>query len=234
MRYVGADACLSGWFAGILNDGRLETDRYDAISGLYDEHHDAERILIDIPIGVPETERRACDEETSDLLGCRGVSVFHPPCRAVVDEHPDDYDRANKLNKKNMNEGLSQQAFHILPKIKEVDEFVSAKDGAGTTVWESHPELCFYGFNDRNPIAYSKQSERGRTKRREVLRDILDDVDRVYEEAIESHYRKDVARDDILDALVLTAAARSDSLMSVPEHRDHHGQRQVIVYPEPS
>lgn len=233
MKYVGVDSCSNGWFAGILDDGHLETNQYDLISGLYDDHHDAERILIDIPIGVPDTERRACDEEASDILGCRGVSVFNPPCRAVVDENPDDYDRANTLNRDKTDDGLSQQAYHILDKIKQVDEFISAQDGVSEPILESHPELCFYAFNDRNPIAYSKQSERGRAKRREVLGDIFGCMDRVYEKAIKSYYRKDVARDDILDALVLTATARSDSLRSVPERRDHHEQRQVIVYPEP-
>lgn len=233
MEYIGVDACSSGWFAGILNDGQLETDQYDSISTLYDEHHDAERILVDIPIGVPDTERRVCDEEARAKLGCRGVSVFHPPCRVVVDENPDDYERANALNKQNTDDGLSQQAFHILPKIKEVDEFVLAEDDAGETVWESHPELCFYAFNDRNPIAYSKRSDRGREKRREVLRNELTDADEAYEGAIEDHYRKDVARDDILDALVLTAAAQSDSLTSIPDDRDHRKHRSVIVYPEP-
>ena len=234
MKYVGVDACSNGWFAGILNDGRLETNQYDSISALYDEHHNAQHILVDIPIGVPDTERRACDEEARARLGCRGVSVFYPPCRAVIDENPDDYERASALNRKNTGDGLSQQAFHILPKIKVVDEFVPAEDEAGNTVWESHPELCFYAFNDLNPIAYSKQSKRGREKRREILRTELPGSDEAYKGAIDEYYRKDVARDDIVDALVLTAAAQSDSLISLPDGRDHRQQRNVIVYPNPN
>lgn len=234
MKYIGVDACSNGWFAGILNDGHLETHQYDSISALYDQHHEAAGILVDIPIGVPETERRACDEEARARLGCRGLSVFHPPCRAVVDENPDDYDRANVLNREITDDGLSQQAFHILPEIKEVDEFIEVVSDAGETVWESHPELCFYAFNDRNPIAYSKQSERGREKRRDVLRYELTGSDEAYESAMDEHYRKDVTRDDILDALVLTAAAQEDSLISIPDDRDHRQQRNVIVYPNPN
>lgn len=68
-----------------------------------------------------------------------------------------------------------------------------------------------------------------------MLREVLGrQSEEAYDGALDTYYRKDVARDDILDALILTAAAQSDSLISLPEERDHQVQRQVIVYPNPT
>lgn len=239
MEFLGVDACSSGWFAGILDSGTLSTELYSSeerdLDDLLSTHSDAERILIDIPIGLPKTSRRKCDEQAKNLLGCRGISVFYPPCQAVLEANHNDYQQANNLHRNQLDHGLSQQAWHLLPKIRELDSLLKETDDLRSNIFESHPELCFYAMNNRTPIAYSKQSERGRERRLNVLREVLGrQSEEAYDGALDTYYRKDVARDDILDALILTAAAQSDSLISLPEERDHQVQRQVIVYPNPT
>jgi predicted RNase H-like nuclease len=231
MKYLGVDACSSGWFAGIVTDGALTTERHDEFAGLWESHGDAARIVVDIPIGLPESGRRACDEQATATLGSRGSSVFYTPCRAVLDA--EGYDEANELNRERTGYGLSRQTWNILPKVRAVEEFLTAVDPPDGVVLEGHPELAFYAFDDGTPMAHSKRSAEGRERRLELLEAVLDGAAETYEAALETHYRKDVARDDVLDALVLAATARSETLVSLPPARDHRTQRQVIVYPDP-
>jgi predicted RNase H-like nuclease len=60
---------------------------------------------------------------------------------------------------------LSKQAYAILPKIREVDEAVRSSVGGHAKRYEVHPELCFYFWNDRQPMGYSKRSGFGFAER---------------------------------------------------------------------
>lgn len=85
---VGADGCPAGWFATVIEDGTVHRDTFERFGRLYETYADARRILVDVPIGLPTDSRRRCDEEASDLLGCRGNSVFYPPTEDAI-EHND-------------------------------------------------------------------------------------------------------------------------------------------------
>ncbi len=231
MKYLGVDACSSGWIAGIFDDGGLGVARYDDIETLWAAHSDAERVLIDIPIGLPETGRRACDEAAKELLGNRSSCVFYTPARAVLDA--DDYADANERNREQTGHGLSKQTYNILPAIKAVRDFLGSHEAARQRVVECHPELCFAAFAGGTPVPDSKHTDAGLATRRELLGNELEDADAAYQAALDEYYRKDVGRDDVLDALALTAAAREDTLLSVPEGRDHRIQWETIAYPEP-
>ena len=52
-RYVGVDGCRFGWVAVAEEAGRLEYRLFGAMSDVLAAHPDAERILVDIPIGLP-------------------------------------------------------------------------------------------------------------------------------------------------------------------------------------
>ncbi len=231
MTYIGVDACSSGWFAGIIEDGELRTARYDDIDTLWADNDDAERVLIDVPIGLPETGRRNCDKAARELLGDRRSCVFYAPPRGLLDA--ESYKDANELHRELTGHGLSIQTYHILPVIEEVATFLDDHEAARERVIECHPELCFAAFAGGEPVPDSKHTEAGRETRRELLRGKLAGSERAYEGALDQYYRKDVGRDDVLDALALTAAAREESLLSVPEGRDHRTARETIAYPAP-
>ncbi|MFC7076182.1 DUF429 domain-containing protein [Haloarcula halophila] len=154
---VGVDACPAGWVATVITPDGANTETYGEFADLRNAHDHAKHILVDIPIGLPEAERRRCDQHARDLLGSRRSSVFWPPCEAAA--NADDYEEANQAHKDTVGHGLSQQAFYIREKIVEVGAVVGDKyDGQ---VKESHPELCFAALNDQ-PIAYAKSSQQGR------------------------------------------------------------------------
>lgn len=224
-KVVGVDACPFGWFVTVLEDDSVRTEAYESFGEAYQTYSEAGRILVDIPIGLPTDSRRRCDEQARELLGCRGLSVFYPPCPSAA--RCDDYEKANEEHRDRVGHGLSQQAYSIREKILEVDAVVDDRyDGL---VRESHPELCFAALNDQ-PIAYPKASEIGRELRLALLNRELDDAESCYHDARERYLLKEVRRDDILDSMVLAVAAREDNLTMVPS--SPHKKEPRIHYPE--
>ncbi|POG54841.1 DUF429 domain-containing protein [Haloferax marisrubri] len=227
---IGVDGCRSGWVCAVAAaDGlsvRVVPD-FDAVWELARER-DAARVLVDIPVGLPDSARRACDREARELLGSRAATVFFAPVRAVLDA--DSHEAASAANRERTGAGLSIQAWHLVPKIREVDAVLRETPRARERVFESHPELAFAAFAGE-PLSESKSTPEGRTRRLDVLRTAFDggearvgdgddgseadstgsrdlDAERAYRETLDRTLRRDVARDDVLDALVLAAAAR--------------------------
>ena len=214
MVVVGVDGCPAGWFVTVIEDGTVSTDTFEQFERVHETYSAAIRILVDIPIGLPTEHRRRCDEAASDLLGCRGNSVFYPPSNSAIDH--DTYEKASEAHRTNIGRGLSQQAFHIRGKIREVREIVG--DEYEGLVRESHPELCFAALNGQ-PIAYTKSSEEGRGLRLKLLDEALEDADAevVYRRVRQEYLRREVRRDDILNVMVLAVAARMENLTELPK-----------------
>ena len=84
MPVVGVDGCKAGWFAVRLeSDGNHAFNVFPTISDLWDEWGDASRILIDIPIGLSDSNRQ-CGTDARREIGCRHSTVFTPPCREAL------------------------------------------------------------------------------------------------------------------------------------------------------
>lgn len=101
---------------------------------------------------------------------------------------------------------MSVQAFHILAKIAEVDRFLRSTPAARERVFEVHPELAFASLNNDQPMADPKRREPGFTARLQLLSEQLprDCIN----SALDAFPRKDVAKDDVLDAFAVMLAAR--------------------------
>ncbi|MDP2215778.1 MAG: DUF429 domain-containing protein [Methanolobus sp.] len=208
MNVVGVDGCSSGWFAiQLLSEEEFDIGLYPNISAIWDRYRDASHILIDTPIGLREDELgRQCDRDARKKLGQpRGSSVFNAPCRQAAYELS--YERASEINRKYTSKGLSKQSFAIAPKIREVDLFLSENVEAQSTVLEIHPELCFYMLSGK-PMVFSKKTSEGFKERIEVLRNIYSGTDEIVNQALSKFKGKDVAKDDILDALVAALTAK--------------------------
>ena len=226
MNFVGVDGCPYGWFSVALDCGDgYEVKVFKTFCELLTHYNDAKLVLVDIPIGLPEDEEgRACDLGARKLLGQpRGSSVFRTPTRRTVKQaarEPRDYWAAVDNERKVAGKGISRQAFAIAPKIAQVDEVMAARGpGATPLVKEVHPELCFWGLNDRHPIEPSKKKRTGFDERLSVLKGIESRTQEIFDQASCKFRRKDVGRDDILDALVAALVARCgyDQFQTVPE-----------------
>lgn len=241
---VGVDGCPAGWIAvrrvGDDLDWHVCETFEDVLAATTPD-----RLLLDMPVGLPAADRRRCDERARDLLGDRAATVFYTPCRAVLDagSHAEASDR----NRAATGAGLSIQAWNLVPKIREVDAVVRDRPAlvgvdetagsprrraADAVVRESHPELCFRALNGGSPVAAPKREEAGRRRRLDLLDGALPGARGTYETVVAETYRKDVARDDVVDALGLLAAA-TGPLRSLPASPplDAAGLPMEIVHP---
>ena len=219
--YVGVDGCKAGWFAVALStDGEWSHSVHESVEAMVSQYNDAEQIYIDIPIGLKDggSAGRRCDTDARKLLGSpRASSVFTPPARPSISIG--DYPTASITNFGLTGRKLSKQAWGIVPKTREVDQLMQLESKARGLLVEVHPELLFCSLNGNRPMLHNKKKAAGRAERLEVLRRWLPTTDEIYEDALGSYLRKNVARDDILDALAAAVAGyRSHGKMTnVPE-----------------
>src|SRR5215469_7043187 len=163
MFVAGVDGCRAGWVAFKVEVPSLATsvDVVDLSKLLSSRPTNLVCLAIDIPIGLLDCSR-ACDKAARKLLGQpRGTSVFAAPCRAALSEIT--HAAASQMNREKTGRGLSQQAFGIIPKIKQVDDAIRAECQRG--VIEVHPEVCFWALNQYRPMTHNKKTKEGAAER---------------------------------------------------------------------
>jgi predicted RNase H-like nuclease len=103
---------------------------------------------------------------------------------------------------------MSRQAFGILPKVREVDRLMTPE--LQQRVYEAHPELAFRMLAGA-PMRHNKKTREGREERIRALEQashgLFREVRPVFEKALKTYARAQVAPDDILDAVVLAWTA---------------------------
>lgn len=193
-------------------------------------------VLIDIPIGLKrhdETERHCDSLARSMLRPYRHASVFPAPSRCAVEIN--DYRQANAANRTCTGRGLSRQTFNIMRKIREVDSFLQ-KEPERHRIKEFHPELGFWALNNLRAMRFNKKTPDGLAERIAILSRYYPDTPHLFEKALQAYMRKQVARDDIVDALLCTLVAKQAStLVSLPHppEIDEKGLPMQIVYWQP-
>jgi len=239
MVYIGVDACKAGWFVVVLHgENAWDVGVFPDISGLWNQYRHARLILIDIPVGLIDSgvHERLCDKEARALLRpSRSSSVFPVPCRPAVYA---DSEKASETNYRTTERKLSKQALSIIPKIRQVDQLLSTDTNARSIIREIHPELCFWALNKKKPMALPKKDKIGIEKRKKLLFSVFPYIENIYKEALRRYLRKEVARDDILDALAAAATALLGKrrLHSIPDNPETDSQglpMEMVYYPIP-
>jgi predicted RNase H-like nuclease len=235
---AGVDGCPGGWIAAVLPTAGSGGTRRAPVLCLVDAGalpDLAARVGVDIPIGLPDGERRrSADTAARSLLaGRRGSSVFPVPVRAVLGSTS--YDEASAVSRAVSGRGLSRQTWGIVPKIAEVDAVLTP--AVQERVAEVHPEVAFtlldraHGAGDPLP---SKKTAEGRRRREQLLAgwcahegwDV--DVARLVAAA-----PRPARADDALDALACAWSAlrwaRGQAVeLGDPRARDARGLRMTI------
>ncbi len=224
---LGIDGCRGGWFVVRIVGARCSFALFSRIEEVALTHAGAVRALIDIPIGLPETEPRICDRLARQRLGPRRHSVFPVPCREAA--HATDYATACDANLLRLNRSLSRQSWNLCAKIAEVDRYLCR--GGILPLIEAHPELAFCSLKGEPP-RYPKRHPHGRAERIEIINPLFSGAGALLAEAGRAFPRRLLQPDDILDALVLAISARLplESLPSRPA-RDGCGLTMRIVRP---
>jgi len=220
MAVLGVDGCRAGWVGALLRGPSYDVPvashdvpvpSYDVPVPSYDVRvaatfadlleavrDDVETVAVDIPIGLPDDTPRLADRLARQRLPVgRTSSVFPAPTRAATERTT--HVEASAANREATGGvGLSIQAFHLVPKILQVDEVV--RSGPAVAVVEAHPEVCFAEI-DPECVVPSKRTPAGRRSREAALRGV----------GLEPpSYRpgQGYAADDLLDACAVAWTAR--------------------------
>ena len=151
---AGADGCRGGWVVatdrGVTFEPRLHRGLGPTIG-------------VDMPIGLPGGTPRASDRELRAFLGPRRASVFTTPPRACL--QATEHAAAVLASRAAIGTGISIQAFHLLPKIRELDALVAPGEAQFVEV---HPEASFLVMNAMEPLP-AKATSAGAARRVELL-----------------------------------------------------------------
>jgi predicted RNase H-like nuclease len=206
------DGARGGWVvAG--DDGSVEL--VDELGDVFADVHAGrlDALAIDMPIGLPAgpDERRACDVAARRLLGARRSSVFPAPARCFLGAATFAAVR-----------GMPVQAFHLLPRIAEVDRLIDPS--LQGRVVESHPELAFLRLNGGADVRNAKRTPDGLAQRAALLG-----------LAALPRSPRGARTDDVLDALGLVhtatrIAAGTVERLGDPAARDERGLRMEIAW----
>lgn len=238
--YLGVDGSPDGWIAVAYTDGEFAgAGFYPTLSELWADHDDAERIFVDVPIGLrtDSAEPRACDTAARGRLSPeRHHSVFPTPIRAAA--HEESYEAAKATQEAHTDGSLNRQSWGIAPKIAEADDLLRESASARGRIRECHPEVCFWAFAGQ-PMTYSKtgQPRRAYWERVTTLRECESDVyDHIWS-AAEEISGTEASTDDLVDAfaVALTARGSETELQTLPEdpERDDAGLPMEMVYRRP-
>lgn len=260
-RYVGADWAGDGWLAVTIQEQEVRWEFESTFGDLWESLDDPERVLVDVPIGLPVADDE-CSLDHRERLDSRArsesrrsSSVFPVPARQAVEiayegskNGEDRYEETAEANEEAIGKGLSTQSFSIAAAIGEVDAFLDADpDLAGDDiVVEAHPELCFAKMNGE-PLQYSKKTAVGIGERIDAMGEIateaLGDGESVAEAVVAvagglGDDAADVEFDDVVDAFGLALVATRDKLPALDGCGDDcpgHGRDlpMQMVYWEP-
>ena len=235
MNYIGADGCKDGWFCVSLGDKDWSFRVISDMQTLGEHFTQANSVLIDIPIGLLNsgTDERCCDTQARKLLKQpRSSSVFPAPARQSLQAI--DYQDALIINRESTGRGLSKQTWAIVPKIREIDNLLSTHNELKGVLRECHPELCFWALNGKSAMQYNKKTKEGKQERLAVLEQFFKPCHELFEQASSEFLRRQVAHDDIIDAMVCAVTAKFgyNNYTTVPAlpARDKRGLAMEIVY----
>jgi predicted RNase H-like nuclease len=239
--FWGIDGCKDGWIAVSLSDDDSITGQvYPSISTFWEHNKDtAKHVLIDIPIGLSDTQPRQVEALARQKLTGRSASVFPVPSRQVLEfaaKHnfeDNAYWEACDINEGLLGKRFSKQAWNILPKIYEVDAFLQENHSAQAMLQEAHPELLFWALNKQQPMRYSKKTGVGFTERVRLLEQhiphVFEDITRLY-----NANKRVLVDDDIVDAIACALCAKLGDLTSLPNppELDSTGLSMQMMYPQ--
>lgn len=222
VRFVGADGCKAGRWACVVIDkaGSASFDVLDSARAIVERFPSAERIVLDVPIGLQAGGSwRTCDLEAKRILGRANSRVFLTAPRRVLECA--DWAEANAMNRELTGHGLSKQSWAIVPRVREVDALMQTMPAARVTVRECHPEICVWGLTggaDGGIVAPGKKSEEGRQFRLQLVERFIPESRRILSEAMGRWPRKLLSSDDVVDAMIcaVTAASPESLLRTLP------------------
>jgi predicted RNase H-like nuclease len=219
VQIAGVDGCKGGWLciSKELLSAEISSEVFPSMASLLKRMPRPVVLAVDIPIGLPDSGPRKCDQLARKLLGSpRASSVFPAPIRPAIEARS--REEADEITRSVDGRGVGAQAWGIYARIREVDEIVSTDALARRRIYEVHPELSFMYWNDGVAIGESKKTDDGKSFRAQLIDDHFGKDLR--QQVRQQHPRSRVHDDDVNDAFAaLWTAERilSDSVKIFPD-----------------
>ena len=232
--YIGVDGCRGGWVAAVLDYGELRLERYETIADIVKEYPSFDAFLIDMAIGLRNNsmDKKRPDAAAKKELGVKASCVFPIPSREAVYAEGEEAQKA--ANIRTLEKSLAKQSIAIIPKLREIDEFMTDHPEYKNKILESHPEVAFARLNG-SVVLSRKKEEPGPSERRRILSEYLDkeDLSGIYDKAKELG----CGQDDLIDAICLAvtgalhAHGQSETIPDDPEV-DEKGLLMQLTVPK--
>ena len=233
--FVGVDGCKGGWITAIISNGELSLKKYSDFSKMVFDTAQFDGMLVDMVIGLPsniEQYEIRPDGIARKIVKPRTSTVFAVPTRQAVYEFTKDKQKDANLSA--IGKGLLEQTIAIIPKMREIDEFLLSNEEYMNVIRESRPEVCFARLNGE-VLMTNKSEKEGITDRVQVLSMYLQNLS---EEYVRTSAKKLGCKlDDILDAVCLAVTANLDAqgrTEIIPENpsTDDKGLKMQMVIPK--
>jgi predicted RNase H-like nuclease len=199
---AGVDGCRAGWVVVLQRGRHIGAFLAGTMTELASTVPKGTIVAVDMPIGLPELgDRECCKAARAYLRKPRSCSVFPAPIRACLSAPTGE--AASRLQKRLDDRALSKQSQALMPKIREVDEFLRQHADWRKLVYEVHPEVSFARWAGAS-MQHNKKRTAGRAER-EAL------IDAQWPGARERCWAEldgDVGRDDLNDAFAALWTAR--------------------------
>ncbi|WP_440988375.1 DUF429 domain-containing protein [Haloarchaeobius baliensis] len=214
---AGVDWAGGQWLVVRLRDGSYDTCSVEPdFETLWQEHHYLDRILIDVPIGLPDegtlAQRERLDSLARSVTGFSS-SVFPVPSRGAADLANEDesYEAVAQQNQGDIDKGLRKQSHQLAKAAGQVDAVLQEDDESSEKVIESHPEVCFRGLLGEQ-LQHKKSWAPGLGERLQAIGEQLEQpgalLGSITGDLIGTEASVDV--DDVVDALALAVVAQTD------------------------
>ena len=201
--YIGVDGCKGGWIASVYDRGSFEIKKYFSIEELVEANKNYNELLIDMVIGLQSNKDEVRpDNAARALIPGRTSTIFAVPARQAV--YADTREKIREANKNALGKDLPAQAIAIIPKMRELDEFLQENPTHKNRLKESHPEVCFSRLNG-SVVMSRKADGEGITERVGIIKQYMPEIteEYIYQEA----KRFKCNADDIVDSIVLCITA---------------------------
>lgn len=210
--YVGVDWMNGKWIACELCGTFATYKTFSTIEDLCREYENIPEILIDIPVGLPESAEESLlrpDAEARKYLKNknRKSSIFPVPFRQLV--YAENTAEMWELNKK-LGAKLTVTGAGILPCVRQADSFLQSNPQWKNRLVESHPECAFQSLNNGNGIETSKHTDEGLKQRKEILALYVSNIEQLLSSISKKYH------EDILDALCLAVTSKV-GYVSIPQ-----------------
>lgn len=228
--FVGVDGCRGGWIAVSDWGGSIDARVHDNWLSLVGDANPDALIAVDIPIGLPARGARTYDVEARRFLGVpRGSSVFPAPVRACLVSGS--YEAVAARHRRADGRGLSKQAFNLLPKIRQLDEYLLEHTRDIPRIYEVHPEVSFATWNGGQALLHSKVKAAGRAEREQLIDAIWQgERERLWSRARFGGCRPDDLNDAFAALWTAVRIARGTACRRPRAmETDEHGLRMEIV-----